>query len=440
MRRLNVVIVTILVMVVVTGFPCYGYGDVIYGCYQKNSGQLRILTDDTECKPSEVRISWPGHSGPATIVVDCNKGETIANALQQLGSPITIQVKGTCTENVEIMRDDVTLKADPSAGTITGPDSTKPTIRVRAARTVIDGLLVTGGSSGVSNVGGDVTIQNCMVRNTGSSAILFFHGGRGTVDNCIVQDNARHGIYIEGASATVTNSTISSNTSTGIKVVSGAARIGINTLTQYAGNTISDNGAGGIQVVFGGSAFIGGNIISGNGTVPELGQFGIGVMFASADIVGYNSIIDNGGRGVFAVSSTVQIGDLAFPLPQTGTYANVITGNGPAISGSNGGIIGISGTSLTIRNATIDGNTGNGIMLDSRSIATIFGGTVNNNAGNGILLQFGGGLVLPNPAAEVFGNTLFGLQCFGTESSYGGNTSGIAGNASGEVSGNCTGF
>ena len=112
------------------------------------------------------------------------------------------------------------------------------------------------------------------------------------MDNCIIQNNGRHGIYIEGGSAMVTNSNISSNISTGIKVVSGSAKIGINALNnQYAGNTISNNGAGGIQIVFSGSAIIGGNVISGNGTVPELGQFGIAVMYASADIVGYNSII-----------------------------------------------------------------------------------------------------------------------------------------------------
>src|SRR5512137_2237211 len=96
MKKLSTVIIVILAMMVFVGFPYNGYGDVINGCYQKNNGQLRIVEDTSECRKSEVPISWEGLSGPTTILVDCDNGETVTDALQQPGSPLTIQVKGTC--------------------------------------------------------------------------------------------------------------------------------------------------------------------------------------------------------------------------------------------------------------------------------------------------------------------------------------------------------
>ena len=49
MKKLSIVIAVILAMMVLAGFPYYGYGDVIYGCYQKNNGQLRIVGNTSKC-------------------------------------------------------------------------------------------------------------------------------------------------------------------------------------------------------------------------------------------------------------------------------------------------------------------------------------------------------------------------------------------------------
>ena len=380
--------------------------------------------------------------------VNCTRGQTITRALQLFDdNPITIQVQGTCNENVLIVRDDVTLIADPSGGTVNGANPNEDTITVRAARTVINGLTVTGGGSGIV-VLGSATIQNCIVQNAGHSGISFYHGGQGTVDKCTVQNNGDYGIAIEAASATVTNSTISSNRKRGIIVtLGGGARIGVTTLPEYAGNTISNNGGDGILVSSSGSAFIGGNTINGNGTnlSSGFGGFGIEIESASAVVVGFNSITGNSASGIFARSSSVQIGTPAFGLPITGAFANVITGNGASAPETPGGIFGFLGSSLGIQSATINGNTGSGIILSLRSTGWLFDSTVNNNTGNGIQLVYGGDLVLPGPSPEyppvtVTGNTLFGLQCYGAKASIVGNTSGILGNTGGDVSPSCTGF
>jgi parallel beta-helix repeat protein len=388
-----------------------------------------------------VLAGWEAQAQSLVKKVNCTKGQTITRALRGCdGIPVTIQVKGTCSENVDIARDDVTLIPDPLGGTVIGPDSNKPTIIVRGFRTVIDGLTVSGGGTGIV-VRGGATIQNCTVQNTGANGIVFFHGGNGTVDHCTVQSNGGHGVVVEGGSATVINSAISSNTFTGIVVsVSGSARIGMTDQNQYAGNTISNNQGSGIIISTSGSANIGGNTISGNGTNPSslFGYFGVLINGASAALVGNNSITGNNGSGVLVQYSTVRIGNPSFGLPIT----NVITGNGTSLvpNAATGGIFANQGSSLQIEGATIDGNTGNGVFLGLRSNARIYNSTVNENTGNGILLVQGAALSLQNPVATVTGNGQFGLQCGGGEASYDGNITGISGNTVGDVSPSCTGF
>lgn len=60
MRKKAFAIVTIFVFLLITWLPCYGEDNVIYGCYKKNNGQLRIVSNHSECLPSELPISWNG--------------------------------------------------------------------------------------------------------------------------------------------------------------------------------------------------------------------------------------------------------------------------------------------------------------------------------------------------------------------------------------------
>ena len=45
----------ILVAVTIMVLPCFAE-DIIYGCYPKNNGQLRIVDNPNLCKPSEKRL------------------------------------------------------------------------------------------------------------------------------------------------------------------------------------------------------------------------------------------------------------------------------------------------------------------------------------------------------------------------------------------------
>ena len=60
MKKIILVMTTVLAMLVFMAFTCYGQeGQTYNGCYQKSSGQLRLLTDKKDyCRPPEIAISW----------------------------------------------------------------------------------------------------------------------------------------------------------------------------------------------------------------------------------------------------------------------------------------------------------------------------------------------------------------------------------------------
>jgi hypothetical protein len=64
-KKIIFVMTTVLAMLVFMAFTCYGQeGQTYNGCYQKSSGQLRLLTDKKDaCRPPEIPISW-NEKGP----------------------------------------------------------------------------------------------------------------------------------------------------------------------------------------------------------------------------------------------------------------------------------------------------------------------------------------------------------------------------------------
>lgn len=58
MIKQAIMIMAVICIVFVAWLPCQGEDNLIYGCYQKNHGQLRIVNDHSQCLPSELPISW----------------------------------------------------------------------------------------------------------------------------------------------------------------------------------------------------------------------------------------------------------------------------------------------------------------------------------------------------------------------------------------------
>lgn len=94
--------------------------NMIYGCYKKENGQLRVVTDHNQCLDSESPILLYGEpTVQHEFTVHCAAGETIADALAQAPpyGHVTITIEGVCQEKVRIHRDNVTLRgASPGDG------------------------------------------------------------------------------------------------------------------------------------------------------------------------------------------------------------------------------------------------------------------------------------------------------------------------------------
>ena len=87
----------------------------------------------------------------SSAFVNCDAGDTIGHALTALKSGDTLFVTGTCRENVEISAEfEVILLEGGGTATISGPDSSRDTLRLVGQRGVlVRGFLITGGRDGI---------------------------------------------------------------------------------------------------------------------------------------------------------------------------------------------------------------------------------------------------------------------------------------------------
>ncbi len=69
MKKLMIVAGMTFLILLVLGINCSAEEKVIYGCYQKQGGELRIVTNNRSCRPSENAIFWnqTGPQGPQGI-------------------------------------------------------------------------------------------------------------------------------------------------------------------------------------------------------------------------------------------------------------------------------------------------------------------------------------------------------------------------------------
>ena len=222
-------------------------------------------------------VAIPAAAQALSTTVNC-PGESIADALTAGFDEITVE--GTCTENVEIRQDDVTIQGD-------GNDTVMGELFVNGARRVtIQNLTVQGdGAPGTNGIvatnDAAVTIVSAVVDGPGDHGVIALHGASAILDQVTIR-NATHGVAAEdnasvevgngslienmsdigirigrGSSGVVLASTIQNNNSTGIDFDLGAGG-------NVIGSTIQDNGATGIHVFRGASVVLDGNTIQGN--------------------------------------------------------------------------------------------------------------------------------------------------------------------------------
>ena len=369
------------------------------------------------------------------VTIRCDKNKTITDALaQHQGGPLTVEITGTCFENVTVSRSDVTIKASAPGAAIQSPDRKNDTLTVTADRFVLEGLMVTGGRNAIVVTGASqAQLNNCTALANGSGTpgaildgigIFFSQGASGSVDSCTSSRNPADGIFLDGAIVTITNSRFEKNARNGVFVFGASTgRIGITNTIAARGNIISDNGGNGIHVTQNSLALIFGNTITGNGTnsASPVGRNGIIVFNARADLPGMNTISGNSGPGILLSGSTAYIGDPGFGLPS----ANTISGNSTA--GQTGPMTPASGIGLgaastaVLRNATVQSNNGAGILVLGRSTLQVISSTVTGNSVNGIELGQDSLAIFQGPPfalSSINGNAGTDLKCRDAQSTF----------------------
>jgi len=135
-------------------------------------------------------------------VVNCDRGQNIAEVLARAHPGDTIRVTGTCVERVSIKTDRITLDGQ-GAATLDGGGG--PTSE-------FDGVVTIDGASGV-------TIQGFTVQNGPGEGILGTHGAAFSVRNTTVQDNGFTGVAVgQGSTAELTDCSILRNGGPGMDV------------------------------------------------------------------------------------------------------------------------------------------------------------------------------------------------------------------------------
>jgi len=320
-----------------------------------------------------------------TVSVNCNAGQTIANALKRyvMGTGLLINISGTCNEHVDILRDDITLQGVGVAPTIHGPTTTDNTVGIDGAKRVaISNLMITGGSDGINGVrGASFAVRNVTVQGSARFGIIASLNSQATVDGSTIRQCGNIGVIAANVSSlTITDTTVEQNASTGIQANrSSHIRIG-----QDSGGSatakpviVQNNTGNGIVITESADGQIVASTIQNNASngiyVGRGSHADIGI--GSFNFVALNTIQNNGASssGILVEGSSSNI------------VGNTITGNGFGVQYLNGGNgrLGIRPDSTAYIGNTISANKLSGVGVFAGSSATIGGNSISGNgAGN----------------------------------------------------------
>ncbi len=280
------------------------------------------------------------HDGIKIRHVDCaNPNASIQKKIDKIkhGRPTTIVIDGTCTEEVTITKDDITLKGDATVDgtiTITG-----------AQRVTIDGLNVNSVSV-LDNA--SVTINDATIESDGSTAVTAVRSAVVVMENTTVAatGNSACAVFISDGSVLRMNS--------GNELTNDAPSFNCATLSVYRNSTARIRGSG--------------NTITNEDTVtsdPDSGSaggFALDIeMVSSLRIDGTGPATINGNVESFNLSTV----DLRKVVVNGGIYADGLTAN-VRLRGNNtndvivnGNVFPAGDSAVSIRNAgqvVINGN------------------------------------------------------------------------------------
>jgi Right handed beta helix region len=391
-----------------------------------------------------------GSAVAADLTVICPNGGTGAypsitaalNAITNNAGPNSINVSGTCTENIFILNQSNLniFAASGAKPVITNAASpAQITIQLFGSRVVnMSGLDIQGGDPGVLvNDGSDLTITNSVIENNVGGGIGAQSRSSVDLESSIIRNNGGVGLEIgdlsEATLSTAPNQAtqILNNGGAGIAVdpagylqfnfgghvIEGNAgpaltADGGRVVIFSASPTIFRNNGGGLEFRTGSAAeFFGLNTIQNNGPV------GITV---EASTVKFHTVFSNGVQTVSSISGHTSAGvSVSRGGELTFIGAHRVTGNGSLPAANTGGIL-VERSSLSLLNgATVSNNTGNGILGDANS-AIVLGPTasITHNTGPGVRLRHKSLVGLTAPVT-IQGNGNSNIACDSTSLAYG---------------------
>ena len=201
-----------------------------------------------------------------SVIVDCARGRSIQDALGKKNPdrPLEVVIRGACSGNVTVTRDDVTLLGE--GGTVNG------TISIAGARRVLIRTLTVSSPDGpgIFGIGNAAfTVEDSVLERNGTDGVVASNGAHATLKRNRIADNGRAGMPDTGrgihathaGSVDAEDNTIVDNRSDGVGLYN-------DSYARLVRNTIENNGraaAGDAGVQLGRSrARAGGNIIRNN--------------------------------------------------------------------------------------------------------------------------------------------------------------------------------
>ena len=283
----------------------------------------------------------PGTPGPfpesLTVAVDCDAGDTIADALAQRADELRVEITGSCVEDVLIRRDRTTLVGvAPGAEIVGSPAPPVPGSLVSGAVTVL----------GASRV----TLADLTVRD-GRRGVAILDGGAARLERLTVRDQIQHGVFLHGGSqAWVEDCSVVDNGGDGI-----GAWVSSSVILAFDATTVASRN-GRVGVVVSGSSDVSG--FQTSRLEADDNQFGLAAQL-SASVQGVGLVARGNDVGVWALlGGSISTGAEVRDSSEAGVYASdggQVDIQGTVEDGGIWGVLGENDATVAFR-GTISGN------------------------------------------------------------------------------------
>jgi hypothetical protein len=301
-----------------------------------------------------------------------------------------ITVNGTCTENVFVRHDDITIQGD-------GNDTIVGQLWVEGARRIaIQNLTITGGpENGIMAINGaTVTAANLLIENVPHVGVNTLRNASVVADNVTIR-NANYGVSVgDSGNLNVTGSLIEQIALNGVDVFNGGTAAlnqvtirgaatgifaGANAYVEVTGAVIENSGDAGISLHRGADSLLTSSTIQnngGNGIVLDTNCSAIG---------GDLTIVGNGGVGMVVAQESTAVLDNLIVRDNAITGIDVSKGSSGTFTNStienNGecGVCASHGSSVDLGDNTIAGSL-EGVSISTHSFGFLAGNDISSTA------------------------------------------------------------